>query len=267
MTTSRAVGWRGGLRLHARPCAAARARCSSASHAAPAAPIELRGLAVRRLDLRPGSSRRSHRRTTRAPRSNASGLAARAARAARIGRPPQRTDRGRVEPAGERQHHASVALLDRQAGRLRSMRQPGLEALAQLGEVVMPEPGIHAHRGAQVGRCGRRDLRQFGGQSVVGALGQSAFAEQADQPCLDRRCSGEIEELRRRRAGSDCPSGSPSSAPRTGSPSTACRNCGARSGSTAAIAGAEALVISTSPDARMRAASASSCHHTMYGLS
>ena len=61
------------------------------------------------------------------------------------------------------------------------MRQPALEPLSQLAQVVVPESGVDAHRGAHIGRQGWRYLRDLGGQSIVGTLRQTAFAGQADQ--------------------------------------------------------------------------------------
>ncbi len=76
----------------------------------------LRRLAVRRLD-RGEEARASHVAERHRAEVERERLAARAFGRPH-GRPPQRTDRGRVKPARERHHHASVALLDRQAGRL-----------------------------------------------------------------------------------------------------------------------------------------------------
>ena len=99
-----------------------------------------------------------------------------------------------------REHHdgtrPSRCSIDRPSGRVQCVSQVS-KLLAQLGEIVMPEPGIHAHRGAQIGRCGRRELRQFRRPAIIGALRQSAIAEQADQTRLDRRRPSEIQELYR----------------------------------------------------------------------
>ena len=229
-------------------------------------PDQLRRVAVRRLDRGQEGGAADVAERHRA-RSNTS-CWPRACSAARMARRHSATDRGRLQPAGERQHHAPVALLDRQAGRPTSMRQPALEPLAQLGEVVVPEAGVDPHRGAEVGR--RRSARSAPAPAGSPSLAPLARPPSPDRPTSRASIAGVPAKYRNcvavpqvRAALQDRPALHLVEAGRPLHAEVAVLG----RGSTAAIAGAEALVISTSPDARMRAASASSCHHTMYGLS
>ena len=104
-------------------------------------------------------------------------------------------------------------------------------------------------------------------QPVIRAFRQPANAGALEQPRLHRRHPGEIQELLRLAQVGAALRASPSSPPDTGPafhwmPKL---RWSTRSATTIRLAGA--VVISTSPELRMCAASSPVCHHTIYGLS
>src|SRR3954469_20911499 len=76
-----------------------------------------------------------------------------------------------------------------------SMPQPGLEALAQLRHVVVPESGVQPQGDVEIRRIVRRYRHDLRRQPVGQAFDQPEIPALLHKAELDRRQAGEIQEL------------------------------------------------------------------------
>ena len=201
-----AGGWRLPARRRAARCSSAgtRVRAPTSSAAARHARLGRRRAARRRPCRRTVTARRSkHQRPARAPRAAACIAGRHSAPAPAASSRPAKHQH-RAVPRRSTRARDSVTRL--RAGGVNAP-QPGVEALAQLGQVVVPERHRPSRTAAfRLAGVVGESASCLGRQSVIRALRQTAFAERAEQPRLDRRACRRNTGTAAPAAGSGCPS-------------------------------------------------------------